>query len=138
MLVQGVCRAGVRQLWEFNTALLGKWCWRILVDREGLWFRVLTTRYGIERGCLREGGSGSSWWREIVRIRDGVDDLGGGWFWESVLKKGRRFFSGLILGAGVGAAETVVGLGGDVGGVSNFTSRFFILDLVLKHVAMAA
>ncbi|MCI66053.1 putative non-LTR retroelement reverse transcriptase related, partial [Trifolium medium] len=29
---------------EFNTALLGKWCWRMLVDRGGLWFRVLATR----------------------------------------------------------------------------------------------
>ncbi|GAU10981.1 hypothetical protein TSUD_112740 [Trifolium subterraneum] len=32
-------------------------------------------------------GSGSSWWREIVRIRDEVDGLGGGWFGEGVLKK---------------------------------------------------
>jgi hypothetical protein len=29
---------GVRQLREFNLTLLGKWCWRTLVDREGLWF----------------------------------------------------------------------------------------------------
>ncbi|GAU41139.1 hypothetical protein TSUD_288280 [Trifolium subterraneum] len=60
----------------------------MLVDREGLWFRVLIARYGIERGRLREGGrSGSSWWREIVRIRDGVADIGGGWFGESVVRK---------------------------------------------------
>jgi hypothetical protein len=44
---------GVRQLREFNTALLGKWCWRMLADREGLWFRVLVARYGLERGRLR-------------------------------------------------------------------------------------
>ncbi|GAU43105.1 hypothetical protein TSUD_373000 [Trifolium subterraneum] len=48
---------GVRRLKEFNVALLGKWCWRMLVDREGLWFRVLTARYG------------------------------GGWFGESVVRK---------------------------------------------------
>ncbi|MCH79282.1 cysteine-rich receptor-like protein kinase [Trifolium medium] len=47
---------GVRQLREFNIALLGKWCWRMLVDRDGLWFRVLVSRYGEERGRLREGG----------------------------------------------------------------------------------
>ncbi|GAU50004.1 hypothetical protein TSUD_287100 [Trifolium subterraneum] len=49
---------------------------------------LLAARYGVERGCVRAGGrSGSSWWREIVMIRDGVDDLGGGWFGEGVLKK---------------------------------------------------
>ncbi|PNX68890.1 cytochrome p450, partial [Trifolium pratense] len=32
---------GVRRLREFNQALLGKWCWRMLVDSGGLWFRVL-------------------------------------------------------------------------------------------------
>ncbi|MCI32032.1 receptor-like kinase, partial [Trifolium medium] len=70
---------GVRRLREFNLALLGKWCWRMLEDREGLWFRVLAARYGVERGRLRAGGArGSSWWREIVRIRDGGGELGGG------------------------------------------------------------
>ncbi|MCI32136.1 putative non-LTR retroelement reverse transcriptase related protein, partial [Trifolium medium] len=49
---------------------------------------VLAARYGVERGRLREGGRyGSSWWREIMRIRDGVGDIGGGWFGECVSKK---------------------------------------------------
>ncbi|CAJ2667239.1 unnamed protein product [Trifolium pratense] len=79
---------GVRQLREFNVALLGKWCWRMLVDREGLWFRVLAARYGVERGRLRDGGRrGSLWWREIVSIRDGVAESGGGWFRENVVRK---------------------------------------------------
>ncbi|GAU10927.1 hypothetical protein TSUD_426970, partial [Trifolium subterraneum] len=68
---------GVRQLREFNLALLGKWCWRMLVDREGLWFRVLAARYGVEGGRLRDGGrGGSSWWREIARIREGGEGEG--------------------------------------------------------------
>ncbi|MCI93778.1 hypothetical protein A2U01_0115076, partial [Trifolium medium] len=51
----------------------------MLVDRGGMWFRVLAARYGAERGCLKAGGRrGSSWWREIVTIGDGVDGLGGG------------------------------------------------------------
>jgi len=45
-------RLGVRQLREFNIALLGKWYWRMLVDREGFWYRVLVARYGEEAGRL--------------------------------------------------------------------------------------
>jgi hypothetical protein len=78
---------GVRQLREFNIALLGKWCWRVLVERESLWFRVLATRYGMEFGRLKNGGrTGSAWWREIVRIRDGTGGLREGWFRESVTR----------------------------------------------------
>ncbi|MCI95724.1 putative non-LTR retroelement reverse transcriptase related, partial [Trifolium medium] len=33
-----------------------KWCWRMLVDRDGLWFRVLAAIYGVEGGRLRERG----------------------------------------------------------------------------------
>ncbi|CAJ2630732.1 unnamed protein product [Trifolium pratense] len=79
---------GVRRLREFNQALLGKWCWRMLVDREGLWFRVLAARYGIEGGRLRDGGRrGSLWWREISHIRDGGSELGGRWFQEQIVKR---------------------------------------------------
>jgi hypothetical protein len=78
---------GVRQLKEFNIALLGKWCWRMLVDRGGFWFRVLAARYGVEAGRLEVGGrSVSPWWREIARIRDGVGEIDGGWFEDRVSK----------------------------------------------------
>ncbi|MCI81228.1 putative non-LTR retroelement reverse transcriptase related, partial [Trifolium medium] len=44
------------------------------MDREVLWFRVLAARYGVEGGRVKEGGRrGSTWWREIVRIREGAD-----------------------------------------------------------------
>jgi hypothetical protein len=72
---------------EFNLALLGKWCWRTLVDREGLWFRVLAARYGMEGGKARAGGrGGSSWWKEIVRIREG-GEREGRWFDEHVTRR---------------------------------------------------
>jgi len=64
---------GVLKLREFNLSLLGKWCWRLLVDRDGFWYRVLTARYCEEAGRLEVGGrSCSYWWREVARIRDGV------------------------------------------------------------------
>ena len=79
---------GVRQLKEFNQALLGKWCWRMLFDRSGFWYRILVTRYGEVGGRLEVGGqSCSSWWREVARIRDGGGVVGGGWFRECVSKK---------------------------------------------------
>ncbi|WJX94027.1 hypothetical protein P8452_75492 [Trifolium repens] len=72
---------------SFFKAPSGKWCWRMLVDREGLWFRVLAARYGVEGGRIREGGRrGSSWWRDISRIREG-GDLGGRWFEEHVSRR---------------------------------------------------
>jgi len=57
---------GVRRIREFNLALLGKWCRRVLEDRESLWFRVLSARYGVVEGRLREGGrEASDWWRVV-------------------------------------------------------------------------
>ncbi|RHN74837.1 hypothetical protein MtrunA17_Chr2g0314641 [Medicago truncatula] len=70
---------------EFNISLLGKWCWMMLVDREGLWYSMLVTRYGQNGGMLREGVRRySNWWREVLRVRDGG---GGGLFKESISKK---------------------------------------------------
>ncbi|CAJ2636627.1 unnamed protein product [Trifolium pratense] len=128
----------------------------------GLWFRVLEARYGLEEGRVKAGDSrGSSWWREIAKIKDRGRGSAGEWFGESISKKVgdgsdtllwidpwlgerplcerfRRLFdlsenkSGMVAkmaslgwetGGGVGVAEAVAGLGGgDVGGVSDFTS----------------
>ena len=84
---------GVRRLREFNLSLLGKWCWRMLVEKEGLWYRVLKARYDEEGGPLREGGSHcSTWWRSVCRVREGVGEGVGRWFdntfvvlWEMVM-----------------------------------------------------
>ena len=46
---------GVRRLEEFNLALLGKWCWRMLTDKEGLWCRVFVAKYGEEGAVKRRG-----------------------------------------------------------------------------------
>ena len=60
----------------------------MLIDREGLWRKVLVARYGAEDGCLEDGGrSCSSWWREILRIRDGVGGGGEGWFASCVRRR---------------------------------------------------
>ena len=73
---------------EFNLALLGKWWWRVLVDRGGLSYRVLVARYGEVGGRLEVGSqSCSTWWREVGRLRDGVSKVGGEWVDECVSRK---------------------------------------------------
>ena len=60
---------GVRRIREFNIALLGKWCWRLLEDNVSMWFRVLAARYGLEGGRLLGGGrEASMWWCDIYAI----------------------------------------------------------------------
>jgi hypothetical protein len=36
----GVRSLGVKQTQEINSALLGKWCWRMVVNKTCLWYRV--------------------------------------------------------------------------------------------------
>jgi hypothetical protein len=45
----------VRRLRDFNEVLLGNWCWRLLVERMSLWYRVLVARYGEENWRLGAG-----------------------------------------------------------------------------------
>jgi len=75
---------GFKRLDAFNLSLMGKWCWRMMVDKEGLWYRVLKARYGVCvcvcGGGLREGDSHSSaWWRSLCGYVKGlVRELVGG------------------------------------------------------------
>nr|ABE79576.2 RNA-directed DNA polymerase (Reverse transcriptase) [Medicago truncatula] len=100
---------GVRRLGEFNLSLLGKWCWRMLVDKEGLWYRVLKARYGEEGGRLKEGvdlvrlggrcfvisagGGGERVWGIGLKCtvaemeREGWEEDGRAWLWR------RRLFA---------------------------------------------
>jgi len=72
---------GVKRVGAFNSSLLSKWCWRMLVDKEGLWYRVLKARYGEEGGRLKEGGrAGSASWRSICSLREGVGEGIANWF----------------------------------------------------------
>jgi hypothetical protein len=45
-----------RRVRKFNLALLGKWSWRLLVEQEGLWYKVLVAKYGVEDGRVTGGG----------------------------------------------------------------------------------
>jgi hypothetical protein len=84
---------GVRQLREFNTVFIRKMCWRLLVNKPGLWYRVVVARYGESEERVRLGGRGaSSWWREILRLREGSGEGEGGVSWRGW--KGRLVVGG--------------------------------------------
>ncbi|KEH37467.1 hypothetical protein MTR_2g038700 [Medicago truncatula] len=85
---------GVRKLGDFNLSLLDKWCWRLLVDKNGLWYRVLKARYGEIGGMVKEGGRHSSrWWRMICNVRDGSGLLVGRWFDDNIRRVKNIFHS---------------------------------------------
>ncbi|GKU94756.1 hypothetical protein SLEP1_g8202 [Rubroshorea leprosula] len=67
---------GIKNLSCFNKSLLGKWWGRLLMEKGGLWKRVLAEKYGIKEGywltCLKEGRpQGSKWWRDVCKIDQG-------------------------------------------------------------------
>jgi len=47
------------------TISMYSYAWRMLMERESLWFRVLSARYGTEEGRLRCGREASLWWRDV-------------------------------------------------------------------------
>ncbi|XP_028067083.1 uncharacterized protein LOC114269911 [Camellia sinensis] len=79
---------GVRRLVLFNLALLGKWLWRFVVEKEQLWRRVVVAKFGMGRGewCSKTVGlsHGCGVWKGIwlgreafwsrVRLKVGTGD----------------------------------------------------------------
>ena len=52
---------GVGCLSTLNRALLGKWSWRLMVEREALWKQDISRKYGVE-----EGGYGRRLGRKVL------------------------------------------------------------------------
>lgn len=63
---------GIRNLLNFNHALLGKWFWHYSLDREAWWRVVVDTKYGSSQGgwCSREpvGAYKVRLWKNIIRV----------------------------------------------------------------------
>ncbi|XP_058767576.1 uncharacterized protein LOC131641289 [Vicia villosa] len=52
-----------------NSALLGKWEWKVINERNGIWFDALANSYGICNGVLSPSLNGASiWWRDIRNL----------------------------------------------------------------------
>jgi hypothetical protein len=79
---------GIKNLRLMNSSLLSKWRWKILVEGNELWKKVLVAKYGDSvvgksRLDVNDFGVGASvWWRDICRLDSGV-----GWFSQMVCKK---------------------------------------------------
>jgi len=72
---------------EFNLSILGKWCWRMLVDKDGLWYRGLKARYREKGGQLKEGGRlGSTWWKSMAGIHYRISMGVRSWFDDNILR----------------------------------------------------
>jgi hypothetical protein len=72
---------GIKNLKAFNLALLGKWEWRIRNEKNSLWVKVLSSKYGESNGRVnRNGRHCSIWWRDLQTIDRGVWGFKTGWF----------------------------------------------------------
>ncbi|GKU97025.1 hypothetical protein SLEP1_g10208 [Rubroshorea leprosula] len=77
---------GVRDLGYFNLSLMGKWWGRLAVKEEGLWRKVIASKYSEGGGhwmdWVRNGaGASSSWWRDVKGINK-VEGENSGWLTE--------------------------------------------------------
>lgn len=99
---------GIKNLEAFNTDLLTKWRWRVLVEGGNpLWKEVLIERFGLtgrwpRMEYKRGWNKHSIWWRDLCLLVEGTN-LEAGWFDELVkLKLGRgnivRFWTDCWLG----------------------------------------
>jgi hypothetical protein len=60
----------------------------MLVDQEGLWFKVLVAKYGLEDGRVMGGGGKASWWwKDMCGVREGVRLSVGRWFENNIRRK---------------------------------------------------
>lgn len=67
---------GIRRLVALNKALLGKWSWRFVVERESFWKHIIINKFGLEEGgwCSRvvRGDNGVGVWKAIRKEWEGI------------------------------------------------------------------
>ncbi|KAK2397838.1 hypothetical protein QL285_059374 [Trifolium repens] len=79
---------GIKDLRLMNCSLLSKWRWKLLLDGDDMWKRVIVAKYGTmatgKTNLAAEdfGGGVSAWWRDICKV-----DSGTSWFSQVAIKK---------------------------------------------------
>ncbi|GLT68412.1 hypothetical protein SLA2020_406460, partial [Shorea laevis] len=80
---------GVKDLDRFNMALLGKWRWRLVMEKEALWNRVVEAKYGIHGRRDWEGRevkiNSSHWWKALWKL-DKERGSYEGWMYNGLVK----------------------------------------------------
>nr|GEV66720.1 RNA-directed DNA polymerase, eukaryota, reverse transcriptase zinc-binding domain protein [Tanacetum cinerariifolium] len=72
---------GVSSLYALNRALLFKWVWRFITQKNSLWARVISAIHGTDGKIGTRTKSGyNSLWRDIVFKMEAVKDKGADWF----------------------------------------------------------
>ncbi|GKV28179.1 hypothetical protein SLEP1_g37263 [Rubroshorea leprosula] len=79
---------------KFNLAFMGKWWGWLATKEQGLWDKVIASKYGGRGGhwldWVREGrGIGSLWWRDVCCLNN-VDEESEGWLTEGFKLKLRE------------------------------------------------
>lgn len=73
----------MKDLRGFNYALFRKWKWRLLVEKDCLWWKVLVSLYWeSNKEMIGDGKTGSWRWTSIRRLGDGCRGMKKGWFLE--------------------------------------------------------
>lgn len=71
---------GIRDWKYFNWALLGKWKWQMLKEKDSLWCQILNAKY---KGMVSP--SDSCWWKDLLSVCSGPDH--GRWFVDSISRR---------------------------------------------------
>ncbi|GKV44307.1 hypothetical protein SLEP1_g51499 [Rubroshorea leprosula] len=113
---------GVREMRKFNLALMGKWWGRLARNEQGLWDKIIASKYGGSGGhwldWVRDGrGIGSLWWRDVGCLNN-VDEEKEGWLTEGFKLK---------LGEGKGVSFWRDNWGGE-GDLANLYPRLYNLS----------
>lgn len=53
----------------FNMDLIGKWMWRMRVEKEKLWYKVLKYKYGKDDGKIKtKDRNASRWTKDLEKV----------------------------------------------------------------------
>ena len=76
----------MKEIRNFNSALLAKWKWRIMSSEGGKWKEILISKYGTKPDIRQARLKYQSWgWRDLAKTcGDGVEE---GWFQKAIVWK---------------------------------------------------